>query len=83
MVITYFKDTGEITAPIITSSKPLTLKDIFTDKSDIFSRIYDVINVVDNMTLYNNIFNYYVDINTKELKLKEELTLPQIQVMEG
>lgn len=82
MVITYFKDTGEITAPIMTSNKPLNLADIFSEKAEIFSRIYDVINVVDNMALYNNIFNYYVDIETKELKLKETFKQPQIQVME-
>lgn len=77
------KDTGEITSPIMTFKTPLTLKDIFKENAEIYSKIYDVINIVDNIEVYNNIYNYYVDINTKELKLKKEFEKPEIKFMEG
>ena len=44
------------------------------------SNIYDVVNIVDNMDVFNSIFNYCVDINTKEVKLKNGI---KIQRMEG
>ena len=80
MVITYIKETGEIVSPVQTSSKPLTMEDVFGEKASIMSNIYDVVNIVDNMDVFNSIFNYCVDINTKEVKLKNSIKL---QRMEG
>lgn len=73
MVITYIKETGEIVSPVQTSSKALTMEDVFGEKTSIMSNIYDVVNIVDNMDVFNSIFNYCVDINTKEVKLKMAL----------
>ena len=80
MVITYIKETGEIVSPVQTSSKALTMEDVFGEKTSIMSNIYDVVNIVDNMDVFNSIFNYCVDINTKEVKLKNVI---KIQRMEG
>lgn len=80
MVITYIKETGEIVSPIQTSSEVLTMEDIFGEKASIMKNIYDVVNIVDNMDVFNNIFNYCVDVNTKEVKLKNSI---KIQRMEG
>lgn len=80
MVITYIKETGEIVSPVQTSSKALTMEDVFGEKAPIMSNVYDVVNIVDNMDIFNSIFNYCVDINTKEVKLKNSI---KIQRMEG
>lgn len=74
MFISFFKDTGEITPPIMTSKESLTLNDVLgEEKGDIYSKIYDYINIVDDLEIYNNIRNYYVDVETKELKKKPEI----------
>lgn len=80
MVITYIKETGEIISPIQTSPEVLSMEDVFGEKATIMSNIYDVVNIVDNMEVFNSIFNYCVDINTKEVKLKNSI---KIQRMEG
>ena len=56
------------------------MEDVFGEKTSIMSNIYDVVNIVDNMDVFNSIFNYCVDINTKEVKLKNGI---KIQRMEG
>ncbi|WP_195952276.1 hypothetical protein [Clostridium saudiense] len=80
MVITYIKETGEIVSPIQTSEKALTMEDLFEEKAVIMSKVYDVVNIVDNMNVFNMIFNYYVDVETKELKLKEETRILKMEV---
>ncbi len=80
MVITYIKETGEIVSPIQTSDKALTIEDVFGEKAVIMSKIYDVVNIVDNMNVFNMIFNYYVDVETKELKLKENTKILKMEV---
>lgn len=80
MVITYIKETGEIVSPIQTSDKALTIEDVFGEKAVIMSKIYDVVNIVDNMNVFNMIFNYYVDVETKELKLKENTRILKMEV---
>ena len=37
MVITYIKETGEIVSPVQTSSKALTMEDVFGEKTSIMS----------------------------------------------
>lgn len=72
MLITYLKQTGELVPPIMTSEVPLTLIDALgEEKGTIYSEIYDYINIKDNMDVFNNTNKYYVDINTKELKIKQ------------
>lgn len=80
MVITYIKETGEIVSPIQTSDKALTIEDVFGEKAVIMSKIYDVVNIVDNMNVFNMIFNYYVDVETKELKFKENTRILKMEV---
>lgn len=76
MLITYLKKTGELVSPIMTSEEPLTLADaIGEEKAEIYGLIYDVINIVDNVDIFNNFKNYYVDTKTKELKNKEVLSI--------
>ena len=71
MYITYFKDTGEITPPIMTCDRVVTLEDVYgEEKAKIYSKIYSYINIKDDMYVMNNIKNYYVDLETKELKEK-------------
>lgn len=72
MLITYLKQTGELVPPIMTSEVPLTLIDALgEEKGIIYGEIYDYINIKDNMDVFNNTNKYYVDINTKELKIKQ------------
>jgi len=74
MVIPYLKETGTIKTPVITSDTPLTLIDIIgEEEGKIYSAIYDVINIKDNMDIFYNIKDYYVDIVTKELKRKQDI----------
>ena len=56
------------------------MEDVFGEKTSIMSNIYDVVNIVDNMDVFNSIFNYCVDINTNEVNLKNGI---KIQRMEG
>lgn len=72
MIIPYLKTTGEIKTPIVTSSVPLTLIDIMGDEGKIYEQIYGYINIVDNKEIFLNINDYYVDVNTKELKKKPQ-----------
>lgn len=83
MLITYLKDTGELVPPIATSDSPLTLEDVLgEDKAKIYSQIYDYINIVDNMDIFENFKKYYVDIETKKLKLKPiAVTTSEIQYL--
>ena len=56
----------------MTSEVPLTLIDALgEEKGIIYGEIYDYINIKDNMDVFNNTNKYYVDINTKELKIKQ------------
>ena len=72
MLITYLKETGELVPPILTSDTPLTLVDVLgEEKGNIYSLIYDYINIQDNMEVFNNTKKYYVDIETKELKIRQ------------
>lgn len=72
MVITYLKETGEIKAPILTSDVPLTLIDIMgEEEGQIYSAIYDVINIEDNKDIFYHITDYCVDIETKQLRYKK------------
>lgn len=72
MLITYLKQTGELVPPIMTSEVPLTLIDALgEEKGIIYGEIYDYINIKDNMDVFNNTNKYYVDINTKKLKIKQ------------
>jgi len=72
MLITYLKKTGELVPPIMTSKEPLTLVDALgEEKGKIYSEIYDYINIEDDMNIFNNTNQYYVDIDTKELKMKQ------------
>lgn len=74
MVIPYLKETGVIKTPIVTSDIPLTLEDIMGEEEGaIYSKIYDVINIKDDLDILYNIREYYVDIETKELKKKPEI----------
>ena len=82
MVIPYLKDTGEIKTPIRTSDIPLTLIDIMGEEEGrIYSKIYDVINIKDDLNILYNIQKYYVDIETKELKEKPEVKTMSIQYL--
>ena len=72
MLITYLKETGELVPPILTSDTPLTLVDVLgEEKGNIYSLIYDYINIQDNMEVFNNTKKYYVDIEAKELKIRQ------------
>lgn len=74
MVIPYLKKTGTIKTPVATSDIPLTLIDIMgEEEGSIYSEIYDVINIKDDLDILYNIKEYYVDIETKELKKKPEI----------
>lgn len=74
MVIPYLKATGAIKTPIVTSDTPLTLQDIMgEEEGNIYSTIYDVINIKDNPDIFYHILDYYVDIETQELKKKPEI----------
>ena len=81
MVIPYLKKTGAIKTPIRTSEVPLTLVDILGEEGEIYSEIYDVINIKDNLDILYNIQKYYVDIETKELKEKPEVKTMSIQYL--
>lgn len=71
MLIAYLKETGELTAPIVTCDHPLTLSDVMGEKNGrIYGQIYGYINIEDNMEVFDNRNNYYVDLETKELKKK-------------
>lgn len=75
MVIPYLKETGTIKTPVMTSDVPLTLIDIIgEEEGTIYSEIYDVINIKDDLDILYNIRDYYVDIETKELKKKPSTT---------
>lgn len=74
MVIPYLKETGAIKTPVVTSDTPLSLIDIMgEEEGKIYSAIYDVINIKDNPNIFYNIMDYYVDIETKELKKKPDI----------
>lgn len=72
MVITYLKETGAIKSPVLTSDVPLTLIDIMgEEEGKIYSAIYDVINIEDNQDIFHHIMDYYVDVETKQLRYKK------------
>lgn len=78
MVIPYLKETGVIKTPVLTSDIPLTLEDILGEEEGaIYSKIYDVINIRDNSDIFYNIRDYYVDIETRELRKKPEISYNQ------
>ena len=78
MVIPYLKETGTIKTPVMTSDVPLTLIDILGEEEGIiYSKICDVINIKDDLNILYNIRDYYVDIETKELKKKPEVIKSQ------
>lgn len=56
------------------------MKDLFGEKAEMMSKVYDVVNIVDNTDIFNSIFNYYVDVKTKEVRIKE---VTNIQKLEG
>lgn len=72
MVIPYLKETGVIKTPVVTSDISLTLEDIMGEEEGaIYSKIYDVINIKDDLDILYNIREYYVDVETKQLKYKK------------
>lgn len=74
MIIPYLKKNGAIKTPIITSEVPLTLIDILgEEEGNIYSLIYDVINIKDDLNVLYNIHEYYVDTETRELKKKPKV----------
>jgi len=71
MFISYLKANGELVPPIMTCEKPLTLREVWgEEKASIYEQIYDYINIEDNLEVIHNFKNYYVDLETKELKQK-------------
>ena len=73
MLITYLKENGRIVPPIVTSTEPLTLIDVMGEElGGIYSSIYDYINIVDNTDIFDNVDKYYIDIESKELRLKPQ-----------
>lgn len=73
MLITYLKENGRIVPPIVTSAEPLTLIDVMGEElGKIYSNIYDCINIVDNIDIFDNVDKYYIDIESKELKLRPQ-----------
>lgn len=83
MFIPYLKCNGTIKTPVVTSDKSLTLIDVMgEEEGEIYSQIYDYINIVDDREIFLNIMNYYVDIETKELKEKPKaVTTSEIQYL--
>lgn len=77
MVIPYLKETGAIKTPVLTSKVPLTLEDIMGEEGKIYSTIYGVINIKDNLDIFHNIKDYYVDIDTQELRKKPDISYNQ------
>ena len=78
MIIPYLKETGTIKTPVMTSDIPLTLTDVLgEEEGKIYSEIYEVINIKDDLNILYNIRDYYVDIKTKELKKKPEVIKSQ------
>ena len=73
MYITYFKDTGEITSPIISCDRIVTMEEIYgEEKSKIYSKIYDYINIKDNNDIVCNPKRYCIDIDTKKIKIIQD-----------
>lgn len=71
MFLTYLKNSGKLVPPMLTSDKSLTLEEVWgTEKAKIYEAIYDYINIEDELEIIYNPNNYYVDIETKKLKLK-------------
>ena len=70
MYITYFKDTGEITSPIISCDRAIAMEEVYgEEKAKIYSKIYDYINIKDNNDIICNPKKYCIDIETKKLKI--------------
>lgn len=71
MFISYLKSNGQLVPPMLTSDTELTLEDVWgKEKAEVYSLIYGFINVPDDLNVLYNPKWYYVDIETKELKLK-------------
>ena len=74
MIIPYLKKTGAIKTPIVTSEIPLTLIDVLgEEEGNIYSSIYGVINIKDDLDILYNINDYYVDTETKKKKKKPKV----------
>ena len=60
----------------MTCDRVVTLEDVYgEEKAKIYSKIYSYINIKDDMYVMNNIKNYYVDLETKELWLRAKVAL--------
>ena len=72
MFLSYLKSNGRLVPPMLTSNIKLTLSDVWgEEKAEEYSLIYGFINVPDDLNVLHNPGWYYVDTETKELKLKQ------------
>lgn len=71
MFLCYLKKNGALVPPMLTADKPLTLEEVWgKEKADIYSLIYGYINIKDDLEIMHNPKNYYVNVETKKIRLK-------------
>lgn len=76
MFVAYLKDTGELSTPIITCSREIYLQELYEgERLEKFLNKCKFLNIEDNYDIIARPRNYYVDLETKEIKLKDTTKL--------
>lgn len=71
MYITYSKDTGELSTPIMTCNRIVHPSELYEgEKLTKYLKQYDFLNIEDDGNIIINPQNYYVDLDKRELKIK-------------
>ena len=71
MYITYSKDTGELSTPIMTCNRKVQPSELYEgEKLTKYLKQYDFLNIEDDGNIIINPQNYYVDLDKRELKIK-------------
>ena len=71
MYITYSKDTGELSTPIMTCNRIVHPSELYEgEKLTKYLKQYDFLNIEDDGDIIKNPQKYYVDLDKRELKIK-------------
>ena len=71
MYITYSKDTGELSTPIMTCNRKVHPSELYEgEKLTKYLKQYDFLNIEDDGDIIKNPQKYYVDLDKRELKIK-------------
>ena len=69
MFIPYIKETGEIVTPVIGSSEAQDFNTVFGKNAEVYSQIYDSINLKDDPFVIMNIAQFKIDTSKTPVEL--------------